>query len=355
MPKATIEPLNVTEGVIVKLTLDQIALDPVTDVRIGEPSKDEPAKIEALAKTIFEEGQLQPIVVRPDSAPDMYRVMAGRRRLAAKKLIQEKSGSPVTIDAIIVKKSDSDAFKAAIIENLQREDFTPMQKLALIEKTKEHLNATGKDWTKHVAEFLSVSRANISETMRLKDLPDDLRAKCAAGLYTASGAIEIAKQRETARAEVAARAEALAKAEQQAKRAAERAKRESEVAKGRKGAENRSGAAKSAKSEASDKPSSPKKSGGSDEKVKVGAGHVRRAARELEVEDRQRARTKHDILAFFQPLAGPESGYAEELEDFAKVFVEKWATGELTTDRPLLNRWDAISQLIDKKSRRKAS
>lgn len=82
-------------------------------------------KFDELIASIRTKGVLEPILVRPTK--DRFEVVAGERRFRALHRVAEESKEPVKIPAIVRKLSDEEAFEIMLIENLQREDLTPLE------------------------------------------------------------------------------------------------------------------------------------------------------------------------------------------------------------------------------------
>lgn len=82
-------------------------------------------KFDDLVASIRTRGVLEPILVRPTK--DRFEVVAGERRFRALQLISEDATKIVVIPAIVRKLSDEEAFEIMLIENLQREDLTPLE------------------------------------------------------------------------------------------------------------------------------------------------------------------------------------------------------------------------------------
>jgi ParB/RepB/Spo0J family partition protein len=353
MAKVTMEPTAVSStpevpvipptnyaGVLKQLTLDQITLDPNTDVRTGPKSKEDAEKIDLLAKSIYTDGQLQPILVRPNSKEGHYYLIAGRRRYAAKQIIAEKTKEPVTIDAVVVEATDEQAWLSSIQENLQRKQFSPIEIAQNIVDIRKRKGWNGKDWTDKVAVFLHVSRATVSQHAKLLSLPADLRKKVHSGDLGVQAAIDILAVEESKRDEVFAKAEQLAEAEVAEKQAnAKTAK----VGKGGKAV--------------SDEPtptSAPKKAISEEvEKGKVKRKHVLEAARQSEALTQAKPRTRGEIMDFFQNVLDSTDPYPDPIVAFCQTFTGKWATGQVG-DRALLNKLDAISELCGDAAKKSA-
>jgi len=83
--------------------------------------------INELAASIREHGVLQPILVRPSG--DTYEIIAGERRWRASKVAGKE-----TIPAIVERFDDATALEIALIENLQREDLSPLDEAVIYKK-----------------------------------------------------------------------------------------------------------------------------------------------------------------------------------------------------------------------------
>jgi ParB family chromosome partitioning protein len=118
----------------------------------------------ALARSIREVGVLQPIVVRVRDGG--YELVAGERRLRAAKL-----AGLATIPAIVRDTDDTDALREALIENIHREDLSPLELASAFQELLEELGVTQEQ----VAERLGCSRAHIANTIRLLSLPGDVQ------------------------------------------------------------------------------------------------------------------------------------------------------------------------------------
>ena len=118
-------------------------------------------EIAALAATMAEQGQLQPVLIRRDpERRGSYVLVAGERRWRAAKLNGWES--------ILAIEYDGDPEVAALVENLQRVDLTPVEEARGLRRLIE-----GKGWTQaHAAEALGKTKGEISATLRILTLPD---------------------------------------------------------------------------------------------------------------------------------------------------------------------------------------
>lgn len=121
-------------------------------------------RIEELAVTIEEHGLLQPIVVRKQGTG--YEIIAGERRYRAVRSLGWE-----TIPAIVKEMTDETTASLALIENLQREDLTPIEEAEAYERL-----LALQDITQEVlARKLGRSQSAIANKLRLLRLPTDVR------------------------------------------------------------------------------------------------------------------------------------------------------------------------------------
>ncbi|MCT3031091.1 ParB/RepB/Spo0J family partition protein [Pediococcus parvulus] len=126
-----------------------------------------------LANSIQESGVFQPIIVRQQAAAkDYYELIAGERRFRAAKM-----AGLHTIPALISQLSDAETMEAAVIENLQREDLTPLEEAQAYDSLMAKLNFTQAQ----VSEKLGKSRPYIANYLRLLRLPQTIKNMLQAG------------------------------------------------------------------------------------------------------------------------------------------------------------------------------
>jgi ParB family chromosome partitioning protein len=117
----------------------------------------------ALADSIRERGVLQPIIVRPSEHG--YELVAGERRWRAAELAGE-----TTILALVDGELDeAGSLELALIENVVREDLTPIEQARTLAVLLDDLRVTGDALSRRLGR----SRADIVNTVRLLDLPDE--------------------------------------------------------------------------------------------------------------------------------------------------------------------------------------
>jgi ParB family chromosome partitioning protein len=136
-----------------------------------------------LAASVREHGVLQPILVRP-LEDHRYQLIAGERRWRASKLAGLE-----TIPALIEEIDDDTALEIAIIENLQREDISPLDEAALYDRmVSEHGYSIRK-----LADKLGKDKGYLENRLRLADAPPEIRQLVSLRKDTLSHAYELMK------------------------------------------------------------------------------------------------------------------------------------------------------------------
>lgn len=135
-------------------------------------------KLQELSDSIREHGVLQPIIVK--RVGEQFQLIAGERRWAAAKA----AGLP-KIPAIIPDKSTPEAeLEWALIENLQREDLSPLDEAAGYQKLATLFAYTQEE----IATRVGKDRSTVANTLRLLSLPEAVRDKLASGTLTSGHA-----------------------------------------------------------------------------------------------------------------------------------------------------------------------
>ena len=118
-----------------------------------------------LAESIKSQGVMQPILVRP--APDgRFEIVAGERRWRAARM-----AGLTSVPALVKDIPDSQALAAALIENIQREDLSPLEEASGIQRLVQEFGLTHQA----IAETLGRSRAAVSNLLRLLELAPPVR------------------------------------------------------------------------------------------------------------------------------------------------------------------------------------
>lgn len=140
---------------ITEISLDEIRPNPY------QPRKTFDNKsLKELSESIKENGVFQPIIIR--KSVNGYEIIAGERRFRASKLAKKKA-----IPAIIRDFDEAQMMEVAVLENLQREDLTPLEEAQAYEMLQKNLGLTQAE----VSKRLGKSRPYIANYLRLLTLP----------------------------------------------------------------------------------------------------------------------------------------------------------------------------------------
>ena len=135
-----------------------------------------------LAGSIREHGVLQPILVRPSGGK--YELIAGERRWRASTMADRE-----TIPAIVVEFDESTALEVSIIENLQREDVSPLEEAAMFRKMTDVFGYS----VRQLAQKVGKDKGYIENRLRVADAPEDIRELVSLRKDTISHAYELMK------------------------------------------------------------------------------------------------------------------------------------------------------------------
>ncbi|MDQ6810461.1 MAG: ParB/RepB/Spo0J family partition protein [Actinomycetota bacterium] len=119
--------------------------------------------IAALAESLRERGVLQPVLVRP-RAGGTYELVAGERRWRAATIAGLQ-----TIPALVRARADAEALELALIENMAREDLSPIEEARACAALVEELGLTREQVGRRVGR----GRVAVSNLVRLLDLPEE--------------------------------------------------------------------------------------------------------------------------------------------------------------------------------------
>src|SRR5579859_890877 len=121
--------------------------------------------LEELAESIKANGVVQPIVVRPANVEGRYILVMGERRLHASK----KAGK-THIPALVRRVSEQQAAEMTIIENLQREDLSPLEQAEAFRVLSNEFKLTQEE----IGQRVGLSRVSVANYMRLLKLPREV-------------------------------------------------------------------------------------------------------------------------------------------------------------------------------------
>lgn len=137
------------------------------------------ASLAELAASVREIGVLQPVLVRPANADGMYELIAGERRWRAAR----RAGLAV-IPAVVRATDDLGSVERALVENLHRQDLTPLEEASAYQQLVEDFSLTHEQ----VATRVGKSRSAVTNTLRLLSLPPAIQALLADGRLSAGHA-----------------------------------------------------------------------------------------------------------------------------------------------------------------------
>ena len=123
------------------------------------------AGIRELAASIKEVGILQPLVVRP--TPGGFELIAGERRLRA-----AREAGLERVPVLIRQAGEDESVELALVENLQRENLSPLETAAAYQALMDGFGLTKE----RLARRLGKSRAAVTNTLRLVHLPERIQA-----------------------------------------------------------------------------------------------------------------------------------------------------------------------------------
>src|SRR4051794_10066638 len=136
-----------------------------------------------LAASIREHGVLQPILVRP-LGENRYQLVAGERRWRA-----SREAGLTTIPALVEELDDDTALEISIIENLQREDLSPLEEATMFDRmVHEHGYSIRK-----LADKLGKDKGYLENRLRLAGAPEEIRELVSLRKDTVSHAYELLK------------------------------------------------------------------------------------------------------------------------------------------------------------------
>ena len=150
--------------------------------------------LEQLAKSIKDNGLVQPIILRKSKNKDDFELIAGERRLRAAQILKLDK-----IPSIVINADDKKAFEIGLIENLQRDDLSPVEEAEGYERLINEFSYTQEQ----LSEVVSKSRSHIANLLRILKLPEKVKkyildgslslghARCLVGYV---GAVELAER-----------------------------------------------------------------------------------------------------------------------------------------------------------------
>ena len=153
----------------------------LTDI---EPNRDQPRKhfdeeaLAELANSIAQHGVLQPLLVRP-MLDGSYQLVAGERRWRASRL-----AGLTEVPVVIRDLTDAQVAELALVENLQREDLTPIEEANGYKELSDKYGYTQDE----ISNLVGCSRSAIGNALRLLSLPDEVSDMVSDGRLSAGHA-----------------------------------------------------------------------------------------------------------------------------------------------------------------------
>ena len=151
-----------TPEVLAQATL--ISIEKIKPNKYQPRSNFDSDELQGLADSIRRDGVLMPILIRPQG--DGYELIAGERRWRASQMVKLRD-----IPAVIREVDDLQALELAIVENEQRDDLTAVESARAYRRLMEEFNYTQQQ----VAESIGVSRVQVSNLIRLLQLPEAIQ------------------------------------------------------------------------------------------------------------------------------------------------------------------------------------
>ena len=122
-------------------------------------------ELSELADSIREHGVIQPLIVSEQN-DGTYTLIAGERRLRASQIAGLN-----TVPVVTRQADDRELLELALIENIQREDLSPLEAAEAYKSLEENFNLTHEEISKRVGK----NRASVTNTMRLLKLPGEVQ------------------------------------------------------------------------------------------------------------------------------------------------------------------------------------
>lgn len=175
-------------------TLDKALRQKNIGIELIEPSRFQPRRkfdqveIESLAQSIKNLGIVQPLLVRRHvTKPGHYELIAGERRWRAAQLAKIHD-----VPAVIRDLTDRQAMEMALIENIQRQDLTPIEEAEGYQRLITEFKYTQEE----LADMIGKSRSHLTNMLRLLSLPEVVKKLIEEGKLSAGHAKTIAGQKD---------------------------------------------------------------------------------------------------------------------------------------------------------------
>lgn len=147
------------------------------DLDLLEPNRDQPrrimddARLDELAQSIRGSGVIQPIVVRPRDG-GTYEIVAGERRWRA----AQRAGL-LKVPVVVRDVPDAKRLEMALVENVQREDLSPIEEARAYKRLADELRLTQEE----ISQAVGKDRATVANYQRLLALPPEVQSDVSSG------------------------------------------------------------------------------------------------------------------------------------------------------------------------------
>lgn len=142
---------------------------PIEQLRPGkfQPRRNfDPEEMKPLVESVREKGVLQPLLVRRVDGEEGYEIIAGERRWRA-----AQAAKLHEVPVVVREFSDREALEVALVENVQRQDLTPLEEAEGYRRLIDEFGHTQED----LAQAVGKSRSHIANMLRLLSLPDEVK------------------------------------------------------------------------------------------------------------------------------------------------------------------------------------
>lgn len=145
-----------------QLEIEKLIASPYQPRRVFEPES-----MRELIDSVKEKGVLQPLLVRFSADNEKYQIIAGERRWRA-----AQSAGLHFVPVVVREFSDSEALEIGIIENVQRQDLSPVEEAAGYKQLMDEFGHTQEQ----VSNLVGKSRSHVANLLRLMTLPEGVIA-----------------------------------------------------------------------------------------------------------------------------------------------------------------------------------
>lgn len=155
--------------------IESVIIEQLVQGKYQPRNKFDEQALSELADSVRRNGIMQPIIVRPTAQSGRYEIIAGERRWRAAKL-----AGLTRVPVIIREMDDKQALELALVENVQRQDLTPLEEAIGYQRLIEEFDYTQEE----LGNIVGKSRSHVTNLLRLLSLPDEIKAMLERGELT---------------------------------------------------------------------------------------------------------------------------------------------------------------------------